>query len=128
MAPGYASEPPYFDAHLAGFLYRHPDVDVVVKSGRSAADIVNSWSERELSDIIFTYGEERHARRIPGLGRGRGEEELHAEAISIEIDGSGHIVHALGDLADFPQSEVTHPFSPGRGARWSAAHIFSIAK
>lgn len=34
------------------------------KSGRSAADIVNSWSERELSDIIFTYGEERHARRV----------------------------------------------------------------
>jgi 16S rRNA (cytosine1402-N4)-methyltransferase len=33
-------------------------------SGRSAADVVNSMSEKELSDIIFTYGEERHARRV----------------------------------------------------------------
>ncbi len=34
------------------------------KSGRSAADVVNTLSEKELSDIIFTYGEERHARRV----------------------------------------------------------------
>jgi 16S rRNA (cytosine1402-N4)-methyltransferase len=32
--------------------------------GRSAADVVNSFSEKELSDIILTYGEERHARRV----------------------------------------------------------------
>ena len=34
------------------------------KSGRSAADVVNTMSEKELSDIISTYGEERHARRV----------------------------------------------------------------
>jgi 16S rRNA (cytosine1402-N4)-methyltransferase len=34
------------------------------QSGRSAADIVNAMSEKELADIIFTYGEERHARRV----------------------------------------------------------------
>ncbi len=34
------------------------------KSGRSAADVVNTLSEKELADIIFTYGEERHARRV----------------------------------------------------------------
>jgi len=33
-------------------------------SGRSAADIINAMPEKELSDIIFTYGEERHARRV----------------------------------------------------------------
>lgn len=30
----------------------------------SAADIVNHWSERELADLIYQYGEERHSRRI----------------------------------------------------------------
>jgi len=34
------------------------------RAGRSAADIVNDADERELADIIFKYGEERHSRRI----------------------------------------------------------------
>ncbi len=34
------------------------------RSGPSAADLVNHADERELADIIFKYGEERHARRI----------------------------------------------------------------
>ena len=33
-------------------------------SGQTAADIVNSFSEEDLADIIFTYGEERFARGI----------------------------------------------------------------
>jgi 16S rRNA (cytosine1402-N4)-methyltransferase len=31
---------------------------------RSAADLVNSLPEKELAEIIWTYGEERHSRRI----------------------------------------------------------------
>jgi 16S rRNA (cytosine1402-N4)-methyltransferase len=34
------------------------------KAGRSAADLINSLSESELADMLFTLGEERHARRI----------------------------------------------------------------
>ena len=30
----------------------------------SAADIVNSWPERDLANVIYEYGEERHSRRI----------------------------------------------------------------
>lgn len=30
----------------------------------SAADIVNRWSEKELADLIYRYGEERRSRRI----------------------------------------------------------------
>ena len=33
-------------------------------SGRSAADIINSWSETELADTFYSFGEERAARRI----------------------------------------------------------------
>jgi 16S rRNA (cytosine1402-N4)-methyltransferase len=32
--------------------------------GQSAADLVNSLSETELADLLWRYGEERHARRI----------------------------------------------------------------
>jgi 16S rRNA (cytosine1402-N4)-methyltransferase len=34
------------------------------KSGPSAADAVNTLGERELADIIYQYGEERHSRRV----------------------------------------------------------------
>ena len=34
------------------------------QSGRSAKDYVNSLSEKELADIIFSYGEEKASRRI----------------------------------------------------------------
>ncbi len=33
-------------------------------SGRTAADLLNESSEKELADIFFTYGEERQARKI----------------------------------------------------------------
>lgn len=34
------------------------------QAGRSAKDFVNSLSEKELADLIFTYGEEKASRRI----------------------------------------------------------------
>ena len=33
-------------------------------AGRTAADLVNALPERELADLIFRYGEERHSRRV----------------------------------------------------------------
>src|SRR5688500_11873124 len=33
-------------------------------AGRTAADLVNTLPERELADLIFRYGEERHSRRV----------------------------------------------------------------
>ena len=35
-------------------------------SGITAYDIVNTWSQEELSRIFFQYGEERYSRRIAG--------------------------------------------------------------
>lgn len=34
------------------------------RSGFTAAEIVNSWSEKTIADVLFGYGEERYARRI----------------------------------------------------------------
>jgi 16S rRNA (cytosine1402-N4)-methyltransferase len=54
------------DDRARGFSFlRDGPLDMrMEKSGRSAADVVNTLSEKELADIIFTYGEERHARRV----------------------------------------------------------------
>ena len=40
------------------------DMRMDTRNGRTAADIVNSFSERDLADIFFRYGEERMSRRI----------------------------------------------------------------
>lgn len=34
------------------------------QEGLSAADVVNTFGEKEIADIIYTYGEERYSRRI----------------------------------------------------------------
>lgn len=54
------------DTAARGFSFREDGpLDMrMSKSGHSAADVVNSASERELADIIFQYGEERASRRI----------------------------------------------------------------
>ncbi|MGB8702477.1 MAG: 16S rRNA (cytosine(1402)-N(4))-methyltransferase RsmH [Thermosynechococcaceae cyanobacterium] len=50
-----------------GFSFRHDaPLDMRMNQGatRTAADLVNTASEKELADIFFHYGEERHSRRI----------------------------------------------------------------
>ncbi|MCR5694893.1 MAG: 16S rRNA (cytosine(1402)-N(4))-methyltransferase RsmH [Clostridia bacterium] len=56
-----------FDTAERGFSYRF-DAPLDMRMDRgdrlTAADVVNKYSERELGDIIFRYGEERWAKRI----------------------------------------------------------------
>ena len=54
------------DESTRGFSYhREAPLDMrMSQSGRTAADLVNSLSEAELSNIIFRYGEEKYARQI----------------------------------------------------------------
>ena len=52
-----------------GFSYMHDaplDMRMNQSSGISAKEIINTYSEETLTDIIFRYGEERYARRIAG--------------------------------------------------------------
>lgn len=54
------------DEGSRGFSY-HQDAPLDMRmsqTGRTAADLVNSLTERELSDIIFRYGEEKFSRQI----------------------------------------------------------------
>ena len=55
-----------FDNPERGFSYRaDAPLDMrMSREGVSARDLVNTLSERELSDIIFRYGEEKFARSI----------------------------------------------------------------
>lgn len=55
------------DREARGFSFRRPDpldMRFSVQHGPTAFDIVNGYSERELSDLLFRLGEERASRRI----------------------------------------------------------------
>ena len=58
----------------------------MARSGRSAADIVNSAPEAELADIFHFYGEERHARRVArAVVAARAENPLHTTLQLAEV-------------------------------------------
>ena len=56
-----------FDRGSRGFSLQHDgplDMRMSGEGGQTAYDVLATSSERELADTIFTYGEERAARRI----------------------------------------------------------------
>ena len=56
-----------FDTPERGFSFQH-DAPLDMRFGphilQTAADLVNTYSERELADLIYRYGEERESRKI----------------------------------------------------------------
>lgn len=55
------------DEESRGFSYHSTDAPLdmrMSKEGMSAADVVNTFSEQQLANIIFEYGEEKFSRRI----------------------------------------------------------------
>lgn len=55
------------DEEERGFSYQHDgELDMRMDTTRnfSAYNLVNEYSEKEINDVIFTYGEERWAKRI----------------------------------------------------------------
>lgn len=91
------------DTAERGFSY-HKDAPLdmrMSKSGMSARDVVNHYSETELADILFRYGEEKFSRRI---------------AKNIVIARQDKPVETTGELVDiikasYPKSKMrdAHP-------------------
>jgi 16S rRNA (cytosine1402-N4)-methyltransferase len=52
----------------------------------TAAEIVNTWDEREIAEILASYGEERYARQIArGIVRRRASRPIERSADLVEI-------------------------------------------
>lgn len=68
------------------------------KSGLSARDVVNTYSEQELSDIIFKYGEEKFARRIAAnIVKARADKPLETTFELVDIIKSSMPQRAMRD-------------------------------
>ena len=75
-------------ASLRGFSFMHDEpLDMSYgpepRSGFTAAEILNMWSEKALADALFGYGEERYARRIAGAVVARRKEALFKTTIEL---------------------------------------------
>ena len=91
------------DTALRGFSY-HKDAPLdmrMSKTGISARDVVNTYSQDELANILFKYGEEKFARRIAAnIVLARQEKP---------IETTGELVEII--KASYPKSKMrdSHP-------------------
>ena len=85
-----------------GFSYRYDvklDMRMNIEQKISAYDVVNTYSEEQLSKIIFEYGEERYARKIAKL--------IIEERKSFPIEKTSDLI-ALIKRA-YPERSSKHP-------------------
>jgi 16S rRNA (cytosine1402-N4)-methyltransferase len=77
------------DRHERGFSYAADaplDMRMDPSDEPSAAEIVGTWSERELADIFRRYGEERYARQIArGIVRRRESEPIERTGQLVDV-------------------------------------------
>lgn len=80
---------PQLDDAERGFSYMHNaplDMRMDRTASLTAAEVVNTWGERELKDILWRYGEERYAGPIAAaILRARGQAPIETTFQLVEI-------------------------------------------
>lgn len=80
---------PQLDDAGRGFSYRQDaplDMRMDQTASLTAAEVVNTWEERELKDILWRYGEERYAGPIAAsIVRARGQAPIETTFQLVEI-------------------------------------------
>ena len=83
----------HFDDETRGFSFRFNaplDMRMNKRAGKTAADILNNYSEEQLADVFYLYGELRNARRIAAaIAKARQEKP---------IDMTSDLEQAVGSL------------------------------
>jgi 16S rRNA (cytosine1402-N4)-methyltransferase len=77
------------DTPARGFSYANDaplDMRMDSTSSLTAAEIVNTWDEREIAEILSSYGEERYARQIArAIVRRRASRPIERSADLVEL-------------------------------------------
>ena len=81
----------HFDDETRGFSFRFDaplDMRMNKRSGMTAADIVNTYGEEQLSDIFYIYGELNNARRIASaIVKARAEKHIETTSDLLQVLG-----------------------------------------
>lgn len=88
---------PQLDDPERGFSFQHDgplDMRMDYESGQSAAEWLAEASEREISQVLFDYGEERHGKRIArAICKARNETPITTTAQLVEIISAANPSH-----------------------------------
>lgn len=80
---------PQLDEAQRGFSFRFDgplDMRMDTESDMTAADIVNTYDEEDLANLIYEYGQERHSRRVArAIVKARAEKPIDTTFVLAEI-------------------------------------------
>ena len=83
----------HLDDETRGFSFRFDtplDMRMNKRAGLNAADVINNYSEEQLADVFYLYGELRQARQIASL--------ITKQRSSKRIETTGDLKEAVGEL------------------------------
>ena len=83
----------HLDDETRGFSFRFDtplDMRMNKRAGPNAADVINNYSEEQLADVFYLYGELRQARQIASL--------ITKQRSSKRIETTGDLKEAVGKL------------------------------
>lgn len=79
----------HFDAEERGFSFRFDaklDMRMNARAGMTAADILNTYEEERIADVLYLYGEMKNSRRLAGaIVRARAEKKFDRIAGFMEV-------------------------------------------
>ena len=106
----------HFDCPERGFSFRFSaplDMRMNQKGGKTAADVLNSYSEEELARILYMYGEMNNSRQIAKkIVKARGQKALERteDLVEILIGRSAGIVNGEQDVPAGAKKDLAKAF------------------
>lgn len=101
----------HFDDSERGFSFRFEgklDMRMNQRAGRTAADVVNTYDEKQLADVFYLYGELKQSRKL---------------AAAIVKARQGKRVETIGDFL-----EIVKPFFRGEREKKELAKVFQALR
>ena len=93
-----------FDEGERGFSFRFNaplDMRMDQSSGKTAADLVNTLPEKELADMIYLYGEERHSRRVASA--------IIKKRVDEKIETTFQLANIVRDVLPYSRKDKSDP-------------------
>ena len=123
----------HFDDETRGFSFRFDaplDMRMNNRAGKTAAEILNDYSEEQLADVFYLYGELKDARRIAKtIVKARQQARIETtgqllKVLGIDVDNTnGQWKKDMAKIYQALRIEVNHEMDALRGMLKGATHL-----